>query len=643
MALFGLLVLVAGLCLGPVQESDLFFRLASGEQFLQSGHILHRNLFSFTFPDAPYEDPAWLFDAAVAAVHRVGGFAGVTVAKTLLLLGAAIAAYRICRRRGATEFTAALVLGLAFLCMRERLVERPHVVSLLGETLGLGLLTSDQGKTRARGRIWLVLPIIAIWANLHAGAFVGTALLALFAAGDLLDGNRRESMRHSLLALCSAVALLATPIGFGIFRYLAFHVGLFDVHPVDEFRPLTWRSDAPFVVFAVGAVLVLAGSWARARRCATATPSPITEPPLKPKWRDVLPALGMLALAAWHVRFTADALLVAAITIAPALSSLLGTITQTRLARPALVLGFLAVALSGPIAEARHGGRPLRLGLDESALPLDAIHFVTEHGLRERMYNDFETGSYLLWQGFPRYRVFVDPRLPAYPLSFHALLGRMDISRAEWDGAMASFGVDSALLDYAGINRRVAFWDPERWALVFRAKDSRVFVRRLPKWKDLIARREIPATFDFTVENGAVTVPLAMPPAASPVPSCEWQLRLGDLFFDLDGVNTDRAFAAYRDALAAPAGCLEPQRERAAATWMGSIEVTARRFEAALPLLERALAIAPNDTAVLTNKALSLENVGRTSEARTTWERIAALAAGTELGNRATKRASSLR
>jgi len=58
MALAGLLVFVAGLCLGPVQETDLFFRLASGEQFLRTGRILHRNLFSFTFPEAPYLDSA---------------------------------------------------------------------------------------------------------------------------------------------------------------------------------------------------------------------------------------------------------------------------------------------------------------------------------------------------------------------------------------------------------------------------------------------------------------------------------------------------------------------------------------------------------------------------------------------------------
>jgi tetratricopeptide (TPR) repeat protein len=280
----------------------------------------------------------------------------------------------------------------------------------------------------------------------------------------------------------------------------------------------------------------------------------------------------------------------------------------------------------------------LAISLDESTLPLDAIRFVEKHGLRERMYNDFETGAYLLWQGYPNYRVFVDPRLPAYPAPFHRLLGRMDISREEWSQAMDALGVESALLDYAGINRRAAFWDPERWALVFRAKDSRVFVRRLPRWKDLIATFEVPATFDFAIETGAATRPLLEPPALSPVPACEWQVRLGDLYFDLDSGKSDRAMAAYRSALAALAGCLTGEHELSAAAWIGSLEVSAGRFEQALPLLDRALAVAPEDTAVLTNRALALTGLGRASEARAVWTRIATLAAGTELGRRAAEK-----
>jgi Flp pilus assembly protein TadD len=70
------------------------------------------------------------------------------------------------------------------------------------------------------------------------------------------------------------------------------------------------------------------------------------------------------------------------------------------------------------------------------------------------------------------------------------------------------------------------------------------------------------------------------------------------------------------------------------------LDVGAGRFAQALPLLDRALAVAPADTALLTNRALALAGLGRTSEAREVWSRIAAMEPGTELGKRAAEKAS---
>jgi hypothetical protein len=620
MAVGGLLLLVAGLCLGPVEETDLFFRMAAGEQFLRTGKLLHHNLFSFTFPDTPYLDSAWLFDLGVAILYRVGGFPAVVMGKTLVVLGIAALAFRVCRAFGAERLVAAAVLSAAFLCMQERLVERPHLFSLLGEALLLGLLPSiEKGEPRR----WLVVPLVVLWVNLHAGVFLAAAILGLASLGALLDrAPARVVLRYVGFAVIALALLPLSPIGFGIFRYLAFHSDIFQIHPVDEFRSFTWRSDAPSVVFALAALLPLARVQHR-------------------RWVMLLPALGLVGLGAWHIRFSADATLVLAVMAAPALQGLVGRVAVLR-SRPAPVVFFavvVAVALVPRIAAARRGAHFASVDLDPKMLPLDALRFVEQHGLRDRMYNDFETGSYLLWQGFPTYRVFVDPRLPAYPMDFHRLLGRMDISRADWTRAMDSLGVESALLDYAGINRRVAFWDPAAWALVFRANDSRVFVRRLSKWKGLIAKLEIPARFDFTVENGATTIPLPTPPAESPVPMCEWQIRLGDLYFDLEGARSTRAISAYRAALAEPVGCLEGEHELSAASWIGSLDVSAGRFADALPLLDRASARSPLDTAVLTNRALALEGLGRATLAREAWSRVAALAKDTPLGRRAAEKA----
>jgi len=332
-----------------------------------------------------------------------------------------------------------------------------------------------------------------------------------------------------------------------------------------------------------------------------------------------------------------------------------------------LTAAILVAATAEPRLASARAGRPVfDVDVDLGAVPLDAIRFAEDHGLRERMYNDFETGSYLLFEGYPRYRVFVDPRLPAYPSELHRLLGSFDLDRSTWGAAMRRYGVETALLGYAGINRRVAWWDPEDWALVYRAFDARIFVRRREKWRALIAAREVPATFDFNVETGTATRPLERKPDASPVTDCEWQRRLGDLVFELDHGNASRARPYFERALRRP-GCLARDDEAALSAWMGALELQsvhdgdgahgladneralarlelapADDIERALAHLDRALALVPGDLRTRANRATLLERLGRFTEAASDWTRVSEASPGTPLGAHAAARARKL-
>jgi tetratricopeptide (TPR) repeat protein len=641
--LLALLAFVAELSLRPMAESDLFFRIKAGQEILAQHGLPGRNLFSFTYPDYPDVDAAWLFEVGAAVLYGRGGFPAVVVAKTAVLLAAFALAFRLCRRRGAGPAASALALAAAAFVGRERFVERPHVVSLLG---AVGVLAAADLLAAAAGRRALrigaaLVAGVALWANLHAGAFVAPVLLACAAAGARLDRDRAAARRLGLAALAAVPALFATPIGFGLLRYLRLHLTLPALHPVDEFRAPSWLSDAGLYLYgAAFAAAALSLSLARRRHLAP--------------WRQALPPLVLVALAAGSVRFGADAALVVAPLFAVAMTALAERGRARWPARlPDPVPSIAAVALLAGLAAGPHlGGRGAGgIDLDRRELPLSAIAFVDANGLRDRMYNDFETGSYLLFEptgGYPRHRVFVDPRLPAYPPEFHRLLGRADLGRAEWSAAMERYGVETALLAYAGINVRVAWWDPERWALVFREADARVFVRRLPRYATLIAAREIPATFTFSAQEGATTVPLDAKPAASPVPDCEWQRRLGELATELDaeserdGAPSPRARAAYDRALAAPAGCLRAADEARLAAWLAGVELGAGRAAEALALCDRALAHGDRDITTLTNRAVALEGLGRARDAVTAWDAVIARAGESPLGARARARRAHL-
>jgi hypothetical protein len=638
--LLALLCFVAGLALRPMAESDLFFRIKAGQEILLHHGLPGRNLFSFTYPDAPDLDTAWLFEVAAAIVYRLTGFPGIVAGKTLVLLGAFAGAYAVCRRRGAGAVASALALAAAAFVGHERFVERPHVFSLAGGVatlVAIDFLRSDvDGAAALRVGTGFVAGVV-VWANLHAGVFVAPVMLGAAALGAALDRSG-GARRLALLAGASALATLATPVGFGLYRYLRLHLQLPALHPVDEFRAPTWISDAPLFIYGL---LLAAAVAARAGGYLPDRPGLV---------RDLAPVVPLAALAVHSIRFGADFALVAAPVLAVAASGLgrrLGERWPALRASPlpaiAAVAALLGFSLAPRLADpgAFHGG----IGLDTHELPLAAIAFVDDHQLRDRMYNDFEIGSYLLFEpvgGYPHHRVFVDPRLPAYPPEMHRLLGRSEVGRDEWSAAMERYGVETALLAYAGVNRRVSWWDPERWALVFRGDDARVFVRRLPRFRSLIAATEIPASFGFSVEEGTTTEPLDARPSGSPVADCEWSRRVGELAFELDGGLSSRARAAYDRALAAPVGCLAAPEEARLCAWLGALDLEGGRAKSALDLLARASARGDADQTTLTNRAVALEALGRADEAAAAWAEVAARAGDSALGRRARERRANL-
>jgi hypothetical protein len=178
---------------------------------------------------------------------------------------------------------------------------------------------------------------------------------------------------------------------------------------------------------------------------------------------------------------------------------------------------------------------------------------------------------------------------------------------------------------------------------VYRAHDARVFVRRLPRFAPLIAAREISASFAFTLAEGAETIPLRERPAASPVRDCEWQRRLGELLFELEGARSEGARAAYERALAAPVGCLAPADDRRLAAWMGALALGEGHAVAALARLDRALALGDDELATRVNHAVALEQAGRAAEAAVAWDDVAARATDPALAAKARARAAAAR
>ena len=635
-----MLLFVAGRCLVPMDETDLFFNLRLGEIILSTGHVPTENLLSFTYPAATDINLAWLFQIVLALAHRAAGIPGTVLLKTGFVLGTWAMLFRVAVRRGAHPAVAALALALAAWSAEPRFVERPHLVTFLG--LALLLLALERAEAGRPRLLWLLVPAGLLWANANSCFFLAPSILVLYAAGAWLDGERDCGRRALLVGLALAPLMFATPSGFRCLSYIANHFRMPWLRPLQEYRMARWPLDGPFLFLAGGLVAAAAASIA-ARRARHLVPL-----------RVLAPLLALALLGAFRIRFVAEFSILAGPALAVVASRLISWRGRVLTWSAAAVLVALTVV---PRAQAAFAGsRWFDIGLEADLVPEAAIAFVEERGLRSRMYNDLEVGSYLTWQGWPRVRVFQDPRINGYPESFHAILRRTDLSREQWQHLLDGFSVDAALVTYPTVNPRGAWFDPGKWALVYRAADGLVFTRRLAERAALIDELEIPLSFSYAPATGLQPVPLLQRPPEATVPECEWQRRLGDLH---RSAGDDRAaLRDYEEALAAPSGtCLDSGwlpgvrqnlgavalrlgEMAKAAAWLDGLlapEAHSNHGFALLGLGQAALALADFEAALAAlpandeagfGRGLALEALGRRAEAAAAFTELLARSPG---------------
>ena len=475
------------LALFPCRSDDIFMHLAVGRRFFATGAMPDPDPWLFSIPNyvRGWTD-VWGSHLGAYLIYRLGGFRGLVLAKSALVVLGAAAPLWLARRLDRRSFIAPALVLLGCAAASERFLERSSLVSDVAGAWVLALTVADR---RCPGRARLALPpLFLIWTNIHFGVLTGLGILA----ADAL--TRPAEWRRTLptLAACT-VACAIHPDGpahllFALRGVLGGGFIVYQRHYF-EFMPTfseRYRAAPQVILFCVllGVILILLIRAARRRR--------------RIPWFALLVFAGLAFLGASAIRFVSTAAL--ALTV---LGVALDAETDNEpIPNPIwnFVPAAIAIVLCARIAIAGYpdqgGTRHLGLGLDESVFPIRAARFLGALPPVGGIFNEHSFGAFLAWQwdGSPSlyYHGYVlDPDFyerdylgaSRTPADFDRIVARYDL------GAffMAMLPVTA---DNAPLLHKLLITRPE-WHLVYWDPRAMIFLR------DTVANRPVIEQYEY--------------------------------------------------------------------------------------------------------------------------------------------------
>jgi hypothetical protein len=382
-----------------LNDPDTMWHITVGQWMLDHRAVPETEVYSFTMRGQPWISMYWVAQVLYAKAYSIFGWSGPVVlaaagsAATFALLAKLLS-------RHLSETATTMFVAAALALTAPHLLARPHVLALPVMVAWVGGLIAAADRRDAPS-FWL-LPLIALWANLHGGFVLGLMLVAPIALDAVVsaDAASRKSLarRWAVFGLAALVAGCCTPYGWNSMLAAKKVLMLGSVLPlITEFRPVDFGSLGTFEI-----CLLLGIGLALLRG--------IQLPPTR-----ILLLLGLLHMALYQSRATEILALLAPLVLAVPLAKQIGGAEVSNSSAPPpprglLFAGVAIVLMAGTVAYASVA----RFEPNARQSPVAAVAALKKMNLT-RVFNDYDFGGYLIANGVAP---FIDGRAEIYGEKF---------------------------------------------------------------------------------------------------------------------------------------------------------------------------------------------------------------------------------
>ncbi len=481
--------------------ADLGRHLKNGQlivEQLQRGHgfssVLFKNTYSYTNPEFSSLNHHWGSGVIFYYWQEWFGFGGLSV----LYIGGMLLSFSLVLLLAYKKcglWTTFMIGALCIPLLAYRYEVRPEVFSYVLVAVFMYLLDKYANR-EGFINLWLLLPLQVLWVNLHIYFFLGFALVAAYLFGAILKKDRLLVLKYVYLEIALLIASLVSPLGlsgllypFTIFSNYAYRV-LENQTP--WFLQNLGFSQMVFWLLEILPVLVLFGFIYELRKGRNVNlPTYFT-------------ALGGMLLGLFAVRNSA----LSALLCLPALAHGLNVFWSNRKiwwlqsVQVKLAVGLLVVFLLAVFAVPEYKSQAHGIGIEQDSLR--AGNFIRQTGVEGPIFNNYDSGGYLIYNLYPKVPVFVDNRPESYPGEFFSdVYIPMQEQEREWQIKLKQYNFNAIVFNWHDVTpwaqtflARIII--DSLWAPVYVDNYMLVLLRRGGANQNIIENYELPKSmFQF--------------------------------------------------------------------------------------------------------------------------------------------------
>ncbi len=387
-------------------NQDLGRHLKLGEIIVDTGIVPINNLFSYTYPDFKFINHHFLFEVFIYLWSKVLNLQTLLIFKICVVLVSVMLLLSTIKK---SNYPLLLPLGYIFLhALRGRTDLRPEIFSFFFTSLTIFILEKFVEKKTIK--LIFLLPLIQlIWVNTHIYFFVGLILQFIYIIDFYL---RKEYQKFRILFLIGLTSLSLSLLNPNFINGFLYPLRIFSNYgySVAENQSIFLLEsigfhDNNFLFVKISFLIVCFSLLLSLPRGAFI-------------FRNFVICIVGLVLSLVSIRsfpflfFLSFPVVLQNFNIH---SFNKKTISLT-VFMTVLLLVESILYLSGYYYKNNDSRDKPNLILKEDVS--GAVDFMLSNSLPQPIYNNFDIGSYIIYKGYPKYRVFVDGRPESYPASF---------------------------------------------------------------------------------------------------------------------------------------------------------------------------------------------------------------------------------